>query len=253
MAFLPERFDVGDEAAMDFLKEYGYAVFKDVATPEELSKGESLLWDYLSQFGVERNDKSTWNWEDPYRKGIVPGLIQCSTNDWPPQGKGIGHSEFLWFCRSLPKIKQIYSAVWGTDELITSFDGCCIHKPWEYNDAWKYTDKTWYHLDQNGIDKPGMQCVQGFLNFFESGPDDGGLCLVSKSQRIFTQIFLQRPQFKGKGDWVMVENDRPLWDKIRKSGLSGDSALLIPTRWHAVYQGVLFARRFCNLGFSSNS
>lgn len=25
---------------------------------------------------------------------------------------------------------------------------------------------------------------------------------------------------KGKGDWVVVENDKPLWEKIRKNGMS---------------------------------
>lgn len=102
--------------------------------------------------------------------------------------------------------------------MITSFDGCCVHRPWEHNESWKHSGLTNYHLDQNGTDKPGKVCVQGFLNFFESGPEDGGLCLVAKSHHIFNKIFEERPKFKGKGDWVVVEHDVPLWEEISKSG-----------------------------------
>lgn len=35
--------------------------------------GVSLLWEYLAQFGVDKYDLNTWNWADPFRKGIVPG------------------------------------------------------------------------------------------------------------------------------------------------------------------------------------
>jgi hypothetical protein len=106
------------------LEENGYVVYKDVATKEEREKGmchvcfsfdckaESLLWEYLAQFGVDKNDISTWDWVDPFHKGILPG-------------NGIGQSAFLWFCRGLPKVKQIYAGIWETEELLTSFDGCC--------------------------------------------------------------------------------------------------------------------------------
>jgi hypothetical protein len=80
--------------------------------------------------------------------------------------------------------------------------------------------KTDANLIFSGIDKPGKQCVQGFLNFFESGPEDGGLCVVARSHTIFPQIFEDRPKFKGKGDWIMLENDRNLWDTIKKNGKS---------------------------------
>lgn len=73
MALEPERFEVGEERAMEYLKENGYVVFKDVANKEELEKGQGLLWEYLSQFGVDKDDLSTYNWQDPFRKGIVPG------------------------------------------------------------------------------------------------------------------------------------------------------------------------------------
>lgn len=41
VALHPERFEVGDEKAMDFLQENGFVVFKDVASTEELEKGST--------------------------------------------------------------------------------------------------------------------------------------------------------------------------------------------------------------------
>lgn len=53
-------------------------------------------------------------------------------------------------------------------QLATSFDGFCIFRPAEYEPSWA-TQTGWYHLDQNGVTKPDKVCVQGFINYYDSG------------------------------------------------------------------------------------
>jgi len=192
---------------MKYLDENGYVVFKNVASQDDLDKGYQLAWDFLETIApVDRNNPSTWNhpkWPDPFGKGIVAG-------------DGVGQSSFLWFCRGLPKVKSIFQNIWGADDLITSFDGFCMHRPFEYNESFK-TKEGWYHIDQNGTRKPGKICVQGFLNFFPGGLDDGGLVVVPKSHLIFNDIFKEFPNFaKISGDFVQLHNQPGFWNGIAK-------------------------------------
>jgi len=199
------RFEVSDIKGYEYLEENGYVVFKGVANEEEIETGKRLAWDYLEELGVgiDRNNLQSWNtssWPDPFGKGIITG-------------DGVGQCALLWFARSIPAVKQIYSNIWNAQNLITSFDGFCIHRPFEYNASWKTKSEVWYHLDQNGHHKPGKLCIQGFLNFYPSGPDDGGLVLIPKSHTIFNKIFRDRPFLKKRDDFIVLSSDNQLWTK----------------------------------------
>jgi len=104
--------------------------------------------------------------------------------------------------------------------VISSFDGFCFHRPYEYNAAWK-TKTNWYHLDQNAHFKPTKLCVQGFLNFYPSDMDDGGLVVIPKSHTIFNQIFKDRPHLKKRDDFIVLVTDQKLWHKdLPEAGLA---------------------------------
>jgi len=78
---------------------------------------------------------------------------------------GIGNSEFTWFCRGIPKIKQIFSTMWnGEEDLVVSMDAAGVTRPPEYNADYT-TLGGWFHFDQNGYHKKGFHCAQGLLNF----------------------------------------------------------------------------------------
>uniref|UniRef100_A0A6B2LB10 Phytanoyl-CoA dioxygenase n=1 Tax=Arcella intermedia TaxID=1963864 RepID=A0A6B2LB10_9EUKA len=171
----------------------------------------SLAWDFLEGLGlgIHRNDISSWStpkWPDPFGNGIL-----C--------GDGVGQSELMWYARSLPPIRTIFSKIWGTSELATSFDGCCFWRAFEYQSAWKTHSARAYHLDQNGVTKPSKCCVQGFLNVLPAGPGDGGLVIVPRSHTtVYPQIF---KNFKGRSDWIPLHNHRPLWEEmIPQAGLA---------------------------------
>jgi len=206
-------FDTALDAAMVYLDNNGYVVLSGVATDKEVETGISLAWDFIEGLGirVNRNSPKSWGtqrWPDPFGKGIVAG-------------DGVGQCQFLWFCRGLENVQNIFRRVWSVDDLITSFDGFCFHRPFEYNPEWKTTNAGWYHCDQNGISKPEKRCVQGFLNFFDCGLDDGGLVVVPESHKIFKDIFQARPHLSGKGDFTSFAKDETLWNgEIKANGLS---------------------------------
>eukprot|EP01089_Gocevia_fonbrunei_P007047 TRINITY_DN1806_c0_g2_i2.p1 TRINITY_DN1806_c0_g2~~TRINITY_DN1806_c0_g2_i2.p1 ORF type:complete len:210 (-),score=42.26 TRINITY_DN1806_c0_g2_i2:3-632(-) len=175
----PPSFEVTDDSGYKYLEEHGYVVFKNVLSTEEIQKGRSLAWDFLEGLNkrkIKRDDPATWDyeWPDPFGKGIV-----CA--------EGVGHSQFLWFVRGIPKVKQIFSTIWSTEDMITSFDGFCMHRPFEYNPKW-LTKTGWYHLDQNGHKKPKRICIQGLVNFYDSDDTDGGLVVVPDSIHIFLSL-----------------------------------------------------------------
>lgn len=35
----------------------------------------------------------------------------------------IGHAAWLWHLRGLPRVVKAFETIWGTDDLLTSFDG----------------------------------------------------------------------------------------------------------------------------------
>ena len=103
--------------------------------------------------GWDRADPTSWTTEsfdsvaDVY-KGIL-------------YKRGIGQSDFQWFVRTLPGVRAVFEEVWGTDELLTSFDGCNVFRPW-HNEALAHTKTLggWWHVDQ-GKNKIGRHAVQG--------------------------------------------------------------------------------------------
>jgi len=91
---------------------------------------------------------------------------------------------------------EAFSKLWGTDELLVSFDGMNLMllvtsmKPSE----------PWPHVDQNP-DRKGMQCVQGILNLAPTRPEDGGLVVLKGSQKLDELFFKAHPEVKERPTW----------------------------------------------------
>ena len=155
------RFHPGDPAATEFLDQEGYVVMADALSSEATEHALSLLWDYLEELGtgIDRDDVSTWDndrWPTAVHGAILPSY-------------GIGHCAAQWFIRDQPGVRQSFAQVWQTDDLLTSFDGVSIWRPWTHQPHWR-TDEgnSWLHIDQHPIGRPGKHCVQGLVNLIES-------------------------------------------------------------------------------------
>lgn len=74
----------------------------------------------------------------------------------------VGHTAFAWWCRTRPKIREIFEALWRTTDLVVSFDGANF-----LPENLKRRNTDWWHVDQAPRDK-FFQCVQSFVAFTEN-------------------------------------------------------------------------------------
>lgn len=115
--------------------------------------------------------------------------------------------------------------IWdGDEDLLTSFDGCGAFRPPEVNAEW-LTRGGWFHVDQNGNIKKDKCCIQGLLNLFPSGPEDGGFVVVPKSQDLFLDLFDGTTTTK---DFFMIPKKAKIWSQMAKRNLKIQKLCLDP-------------------------
>ena len=126
----PPRFDVGTRAGAAgfaaYLDEHGYAVAAGVANVEQVARSKSQMWDFLESIPgtkVARDDVNTWGLSGDWLPSETNGILH---------GFGFGQSKFMWGLRLLPGVRQAFEAIWGTPDLIVSFDGGNAMRPWRF-------------------------------------------------------------------------------------------------------------------------
>ncbi len=175
------RFAPGDPDALAHLDQQGFVVFAGALSPAESETAMELLWDYLEELGtgIDRTDAATWDddrWPTAVHGAILPSY-------------GIGHSRAQWYIRDSARVKQCFAQVWHTEDLLVSFDGVTIWRPWTYNAAWRTNEgASWLHIDQHPLGRPGRHCVQGLVNLLPTSPATGGNVIVPGSHRLFERI-----------------------------------------------------------------
>ena len=175
------RFAAGSEESIDYLDTRGFVVIGNALSGAEAERALGLLWDYLEGLdtGIDRHDIDTWDddrWPTAVHGGILPSY-------------GIGHCAAQWFIRDVPAIRKSFAAVWNDDDLLTSFDGVTIWRPWTYNSRWRTNDgPSWMHIDQHPIGRPGRHCVQGLVNLLPTSAATGGNVVVPGSHNRFASI-----------------------------------------------------------------
>merc|ERR1711907_85046 len=200
------RFELADRQAwLEDLDEHGYVVIQSVADVEAVAKAKSLLWDFLENCRpdahVRRDNPATWEKGCGWVPSVGNGLIG---------GHGIGQSRFSWHMRLLPGVKEAFAAVWGEEDLLVSFDGGNVFRPWKGKPEWK-TDGGWWHIDQNCYltGKEGRVSVQGMVTFTDATPETGGLCVVPHSHKDFRGVCERAYAQKLPADFVPVQSSDP--------------------------------------------
>ena len=175
------RYAAGDQAGIDYLEEHGYVVIANALTTDEANHALSLMWDYLEELGtgIDRSDLDTWDddrWPTAVHGGILPS-------------HGIGHSAAQWYIRDRAPVKQAFASVWQDEDLLTSFDGVALWRPWTRQAHWRTNNgPSWMHIDQHPIGRPGKHCVQGLVNLITTSPACGGNVMVPGSHKRFAAI-----------------------------------------------------------------
>mmetsp|Transcript_12726 Transcript_12726/g.20373 ORF Transcript_12726/g.20373 Transcript_12726/m.20373 type:complete len:430 (-) Transcript_12726:314-1603(-) len=193
------------EQAPKIVKEFGVCVIKNVADKSEVAEAVSLFWKWIRSTGLPINKDDAGTMANSHWKKLGFARTGVMTR------YHVGQSDFLWYCRQLPGVQKLFSELWGTDELITSFDGCgAMRNPFFQTPSGKgredwCTSGGWYHLDQNGLADPGFELWQGLLNLFPATPLTGSTVVVPQSHRQqFTKIFRNRYHRKSTRAFVML-------------------------------------------------
>lgn len=109
----------------------------------------------------------------------------------------MAHSELMWKLRTDARVKQVFQALWGTDDLIVGFDGVNYRPrnseglvlPW--------------HVDQDETHPDGVQCYQSILAIEPSNEDTGSICVLPRSH-VHHKALANRLG-DGTGGWEFLE------------------------------------------------
>jgi ectoine hydroxylase-related dioxygenase (phytanoyl-CoA dioxygenase family) len=199
----PPRFDIDSETEefLSYLEEHGYAVVAGVADAQQVEKAQDLLWDFfenLEGYSLRRDDPSTWS-NDSWLPSPTNGIMS---------GFGFGQCKFMWHLRLLPKVKKAFAAIWKTTDLLVSFDGGNMFRPWKYDSSW-VTQGGWFHVDQNHFrpNRQGKVCVQGLVTLCDADETTGGLLVVPGSHLHHERVCEKFPHYS---DFVPLDKDDPL-------------------------------------------
>ena len=187
------------------LNTLGYAVVPNVLTPAECDHTIDKAWEWLAAFGtgIQRNEPSTW------------------TNDrWPMNFNGIiqryrvGHAPFIWQVRTNPNVIGVFKEIWGTVELLTSFDAMCVLRPGEMIEDFEYSP-SWFHTDQSPK-KNGFHCVQGVLNLEEASVEDAGFACYPGSHKFHAELFQRNSEYDTTVDFNVIAKEDLHWVESEK-------------------------------------
>ncbi|WWC71119.1 uncharacterized protein I206_105072 [Kwoniella pini CBS 10737] len=180
-----------EEEYLPELKTRGWTVVKNVIPQDRAKEYEDKAYKWLESFGkgFDKNDRETWKVKNLpwFSKG---GLFNRH---------GAAHEQWAWDIRSEQGIIDTFSKIWGTDELLVSFDGVNVSLPFKNEDLGN-RGKPWPHVDQSP-NKKSKECIQGIANLVENGLNDGGLMILDGSFSLYNKFFEEHENLKPENGW----------------------------------------------------
>tara|TARA_Y100001970_G_C14250411_1_gene871435 strand:- start:2760 stop:3650 length:891 start_codon:yes stop_codon:yes gene_type:complete len=160
------------------LAEKGYTIFRNVLRKEEIKE-------YKDEFN---------KWMDS-----VPDLRELHNRiDFNGIFKffEVGNQRFAWLVRTNSKILNIFKELWETDELVTSFDGCCY-----YPKDFICPEKYWTHTDQSSR-KKGVHCYQSFVSMTDNKERT---LLVYEGSNLEHENYFKEMNIDCENDWNIID------------------------------------------------
>ncbi|KAI6307501.1 hypothetical protein MCOR34_007551 [Pyricularia oryzae] len=160
----------------DDLVRDGYAVIKGAVPRENAHKYADKMLALVESFGLgyDRKDPST----------VHPDKLPVINEKGMLLNYAAPHEDFVWAIRSEPGVVEAFEQVYGTEDLLVSFDA--INYGFANRDNLP-ANKPWPHQDQDP-EKPGFRCLQGLVNLHPNGPEDGGL-IVCRGGHLMSEAF----------------------------------------------------------------
>jgi hypothetical protein len=110
----------------------------------------------------------------------------------------VGHQRFAWLARTNPKIVNIFKELWNTNELVTSFDGCCY-----YSSDYIGDPHYWTHTDQSSR-KKGLHCYQSFLSLTNNSERS---LLLYKGSHLLHEDYFTTMEIDEPRDWHIIDKN----------------------------------------------
>ncbi|CAL5874848.1 uncharacterized protein PFLUO_LOCUS9150 [Penicillium psychrofluorescens] len=200
----------------DNLASQGYVVIKNAIPQGRAQQYQQKALDWLKSFSpsLDLDDPSTWREEN------LPATHKFNLF----KEYSVTHERFMWEARQEPKVVEAFAKIWGTDELLVSFDALNITLP---NRQDKPPNKPWPHVDQSPL-RRGLHCVQGIINLSSAGPEDGSLILLPRSNTVTEKFFDEQtdPSTWLKKDFRTISETEMDWFKDK--GMSPIKVLADP-------------------------
>ena len=166
------------ESYISSLRENGYVIIPNVLSNDEITEAKKMFFNW----------KSTIPDIDKIHSSIDPhGIFKFLE---------VGHQEYAWFLRTRPQIIDIFKKIWGTDELIVSFDGSC-YIPKECTKK----DKCWTHTDQAPNSK-GLECYQSFVSLTNNC--ERTLVIHESSHNLHEKYFSDK-NIESSKNWQLID------------------------------------------------
>lgn len=179
-------------SAFPDLDKNGFTVVKGVISKEKADEYVSRMYKWLEGFGkgFKADDRSTWKPQN------LPAFVKGGLFN----RHGSGHEQFAWDIRSEPGLIETFGKIWGTEELLVSFDGVNVSLPFDQEDS--TVDRApWPHVDQSP-NRRFKHCVQGIMNLHDNGPKDGGLMVLQNSFPLYNEFFETHEHQAPPGGWL---------------------------------------------------
>ena len=160
-------------------------------------KGFAIVYDVLRESEIRDKIQKVYKWQksipnyDKIHNMIDPHSIHKYHN--------AGHTDFAWELRTNPKILEIFGGIWGTEDLIVSYDGNCFMS----EKLKKYDGKCWTHTDQSQS-KPNLECYQSFISLTNN--KSRTLIVYESSHKLHKRYFDDR-NIKSSKDWHKIDPD----------------------------------------------
>lgn len=191
--------DYGD--FRDQLLSDGYVVIKGAIPSERAVQYQQKAFEWLQSFdkGLDIDDPTTWT------RGNLPVHSKLNTFD----NYCVVHEKFMWEARQEPGVIEPFAKIWGTQELLVSFDSLNVTFPGRRD---KPPRAPWPHVDQSPL-KRGLHCVQGIINLSHVGPEDGSLMLLPRSSQLYNEFLDTQtdPEKWETKDWRRFSDKEMEW------------------------------------------
>ena len=190
-----EKYLCNKETIKKTIDEYGVAIcpILDKNECKEMINNKWEILEYLTsnlEKPINRNDKTSYS----EIKELFPNHKMLIQN-WE-----IGHSKLVWEVRQNLKVKEVFSKIWNTEDLIVSFDGVSIY----ILDKPKREQNSWFHVDQS-YTRNNFECIQSWINAYDTNIGDATLVVLENSHK-YHEKFKNEFNITDKKDWFKLEN-----------------------------------------------